>query len=134
MNYSNFELIYRNAIPPSQTYKFINVVDDLHVASSVIFTIQGEKYALHTSLEGVSMYANNPKEYCVKKSINESRLFLKNAWYLYKQDGVFGRYNIEKLTFEPFDDADAEQKVHAFYYYTLREPMVFSRDKPLGFA
>lgn len=123
MNYSNFELIYRNAIPPSQTYRFINVVDDLHDAR-VIFTIQGEKYALQLSIETVSMYANNPKEYCVNKAINESRLFLKNSWYLYKQDGVFGRYNIEKLTFEPFDDADAEQKVHQFYYYTLREPMV----------
>ena len=123
MNYSNFELIYRNSIPPSQTYKFINVVDYVYKDDDV-FTIQGEKYRLETSLETVSMYANNLKEYCVKKSINESRLFLKNAWYLYKQDGVFGRYNIEKLTFEPFDDADAEQKVHAFYYYTLREPMV----------
>ena len=133
MNYSNFELIYRNSIPPSQTYKFINVVDNVYKDDDVL-TIQGEKYRLETSLETVSMYANNLKEYCVKKSINESRLFLKNAWYLYKQDGVFGRYNIEKLTFEPFDDADAEQKVHAFYYYTLREPMVFSRDKPLGFA
>lgn len=123
MNYSNFELIYRNSIPPSQTYKFINVVDNVYKDDDVL-TIQGEKYRLETSLETVSMYANNLKEYCVKKSINESRLFLKNAWYLYKQDGVFGRYNIEKLTFEPFDDADAEQKVHAFYYYTLREPMV----------
>jgi hypothetical protein len=123
MNYSNFELIYRNSIPPSQTYKFINVVDNVYKDDDVL-TIQGEKYRLETSLETVSMYANNLKEYCVKKSINESRLFLKNAWYLYKQDGVFGRYNIEKLTFQPFDDADAEQKVHAFYYYTLREPMV----------
>ena len=127
MNYSNFELIYRNSIPPSQTYKFINVVDNVYKDDDVL-TIQGEKYRLETSLETVSMYANNPKEYCVNKAINESRLFLKNAWYLYKQDGVFGRYNIEKLTFEPFDDADAEQKVHAFYYYTLREPMVFSRE------
>ena len=102
MNYSNFELIYRNAIPPSQTYKFINVVDYVYKDDDV-FTIQGEKYRLETSLETVSMYASNPKEYCVNKAINESRLFLKNAWYLYKQDGVFGRYNIEKLTFEPFD-------------------------------
>ena len=133
MNYSNFELIYRNSIPPSQTYKFINVVDYVYKDDDV-FTIQGEKYRLETSLETVSMYASNPKEYCVNKAINESRLFLKNAWYLYKQDGVFGRYNIEKQTFEPFDDADAEQKVHQFSYYTLREPMVFSRDKPLGFA
>jgi hypothetical protein len=123
MNYSNFELIYRNSIPPSQTYKFINVVDNVYKDDDVL-TIQGEKYRLETSLETVSMYANNPKEYCVNKAINESRLFLKNAWYLYKQDGVFGRYNIEKQTFEQFDDADAEQKVHAFYYYTLREPMV----------
>ena len=127
MNYSNFELIYRNSIPPSQTYKFINVVDNVYKDDDVL-TIQGEKYRLETSLETVSIYANNRKEYCVNKAINESRLFLKNAWYLYKQDGVFGRYNIEKQTFEPFDDADAEQKVHAFYYYTLREPMVFSRD------
>ncbi len=123
MNYSNFELIYRNSIPPSQTYKFINVVDNVYKDDDVL-TIQGEKYRLETSLETVSIYANNRKEYCVNKAINESRLFLKNAWYLYKQDGVFGRYNIEKQMFEPFDDADAEQKVHAFYYYTLREPMV----------
>ena len=127
MNYSNFELIYRNSIPPSQTYQFINVVDYVYKDDDVL-TIQGEKYRLETSLETVSMYASNPKEYCVNKAINESRLFLKNAWYLYKQDGAFGRYNIEKLTFEPFDDADAEQKVHQFYYYTLREPMVFSRE------
>ena len=79
MNYSNFELIYRNAIPPSQTYKFINVVDYVYKDDDV-FTIQGEKYRLETSLETVSMYASNPKEYCVNKAINESRLFLKLRW------------------------------------------------------
>lgn len=119
MNYSNFEIIYRNSIPPSNTYKFINVIENENNGSACIFTIRGEKFALEVSYETVSMQSVSPKEYCVAKAITESRLFLKNAWYLYKENGVFGRYNIEKQVFEAFDNKDAEQKVHQFYYNTM---------------
>ncbi len=122
MNYSNFELIYRNSIPPTHTYQFINVVNDTTRANeeNIIFTIDQEKFILEVSLESARIYPGSSKEKGVDRAINESRQFCKNAWYLYKHEGKFGRYHIERQTFEPFDDADAAaQKVHTFYYKTM---------------
>jgi hypothetical protein len=84
-----------------------------------VFTIDNQKYVLDISVESANIYPSGSKETSVDRAINESRLFLKNAWYLYNQDGKYGRYHIERKIFEPFDDQDAAQKVHEFYYNTL---------------
>jgi hypothetical protein len=122
MNYSNFELIYRNSIPPTHTYQFINVVNnDNATDENLVFTIDQEKFILEVSLESAKIYPGSSKDKGVDRAINESRQFCKNAWYLYNQEGKFGRYHIERQTFEPFDDDAnaAAQKVHEFYYKTM---------------
>ena len=122
MNYSNFELIFRNSIPPAYTYQFINVSSYVAARdeSNVVFTIDQEKYVLEVSLESARIYPGSSKEKGVDRAINECRQFCKNAWYLYNHEGKFGRYHIERQTFEPFDDADAAvHKVYEFYYKTL---------------
>jgi hypothetical protein len=144
MNYSSFELIYRNAIPPVHTYQFINVlshignprfprhnvVDDNSAEGSannaIVFTINQEKFVLEISMESAKVYPSSTKEKCVDRAINESRLFMKNAWYLYNNNGQYGRFHIERQTFEPFDDADAAQKVHEFFYNTLSLTTAYS--------
>jgi hypothetical protein len=113
----NFEIIYRNSIPPVHTYQFINVLPCNPKDAG--FSIDNERYKLDISTENVKWYAGTTKEYCVSKTINESKMFLKHMWYLYKHEGKFGRYNIEKQLFEPFEDTTAEQMVHEFYYNTM---------------
>ena len=99
------------------TYKFINVVQYAkykHNKDSIVFSNNNNKYVLDISLEQMSKYSYLTKEECIEKANVR-----KDAWYLYKHDGKYGRYNIETQIFEQFDDIDGEAKVHSFYYNTV---------------
>lgn len=128
INYSNFQVIFRNSIPMYITYKFINVVPYMKYKhkDAIIFSIDKEPFILEVSVESVDFYSHktidglqmkSSKEECVENSIKGNPIFLKHAAYLYKSNsGRFGRYNIETQIFEPFDDVNSETMIHQFYF------------------
>ena len=128
INYSNFQVIFRNSIPMYITYKFINVVPYMKYKhqDAIIFSIDNEHFILEVSVESVDFYSHktidglqmkSSKEECVENSIKGNPIFLKHAAYLYRStSGRYGRYNIETQIFEPFDDVNSETMIHQFYF------------------
>lgn len=128
INFSNFQVIFRNSIPMYTTYKFINVVPYVKYKhqDAIVFSIDNEPFILEVSVENVDFYSHktidglqmkSSKEECVENSIRGNPIFLKHAGYLYKsKSGRYGRYNIETQIFEPFDDVNSETMIHKFYF------------------
>jgi len=119
INYSNFEVFYRNTFSPSQSYNFIEVTED-ESRIDPKFTIDGIQHILEISVQQLNKYSYSTKEECVKEAIaGRHTLFSMKKWYLYKHNGMYGKYQIGTQTFLPFDESpkmSCENKVYMYYY------------------
>ena len=116
INYSGFELIYRNTYSLNHTYDFITVLPFVYNSIGPVFESEGKKYVLEISTERLNRYHYLSKEECVSQEITgKYKIFNNDTWYLYKHDGKYGKYHINTQTFVAFD-GDVANKVHAFYY------------------